>query len=358
MRKSLGDKRKELSAEQIAEITRLYGDFTDGDRVKILTNEAFGFLRITVERPLRLRWEITDETLVDRAGRQEADQAQPTVWTRWSAALDRTPRALRYRSEADRQDRRPDPAKRRAHRAAAEGGLGSARRPRPQAPPSSRTARASPNPTPTCVTTRTCPSPPCASRFEADPTGRFSTHRVPRRRRGLPRTRGPPLRPRRLDRPHQDQDRLRDPAHPPLLQVRAATAARRDRRRDQAARSRDPGLAARGDRVSWIRAARSKRLAGSQRPDVDGIARLISAVTVGLDRLVAARGSRCRLLERGRFDPRQSRADAGVTTLSAAGDVLSADVRLDLAQSPLCAGCYASTDRSPTAAVKSLTPAS
>ncbi len=63
MRKSLGEKRKEISPDQIAEITRLYGDFTEGDRVKILPNESFGFMRITVEHPLRLRWEITDETL-------------------------------------------------------------------------------------------------------------------------------------------------------------------------------------------------------------------------------------------------------------------------------------------------------
>ena len=53
MRKSLGEKRKEISAEQIDEITRLYGDFAESDRVKIFPNEAFGFLRITVERPLR-----------------------------------------------------------------------------------------------------------------------------------------------------------------------------------------------------------------------------------------------------------------------------------------------------------------
>ncbi len=63
MRKSLGEKRKEISPEQISEITRLYGSFEENDRVKILPNEAFGYLRITVERPLRLRWEITDETL-------------------------------------------------------------------------------------------------------------------------------------------------------------------------------------------------------------------------------------------------------------------------------------------------------
>jgi type I restriction enzyme M protein len=63
MRKSLGEKRKEISADQIAEITRLYGEFEEGEKVKVLPNEAFGFLRITVEQPLRLRWEITDETM-------------------------------------------------------------------------------------------------------------------------------------------------------------------------------------------------------------------------------------------------------------------------------------------------------
>ena len=64
MRKSLGNKRKEFGAEHIAKITKLYGSFRRGDRVKIMTNESFGFLRITVERPLRLRWKITQETLV------------------------------------------------------------------------------------------------------------------------------------------------------------------------------------------------------------------------------------------------------------------------------------------------------
>ncbi len=67
MRKSLGDKRKEISPEEIDTITNLYGDFTESDRVKILPNESFGFQRITVERPLRLRWEITDLTAAELA---------------------------------------------------------------------------------------------------------------------------------------------------------------------------------------------------------------------------------------------------------------------------------------------------
>jgi type I restriction enzyme M protein len=63
MRKNLGEKRKEISSEQISEITRLYSDFVESDRVKIFPNEAFGYQRITVERPLRLRWEVTGETI-------------------------------------------------------------------------------------------------------------------------------------------------------------------------------------------------------------------------------------------------------------------------------------------------------
>jgi len=62
MRKSLGAKRKEIGADQIDEVTRLYGDFTESEKVKIFPNEAFGYMRITVERPLRLRWEVTAET--------------------------------------------------------------------------------------------------------------------------------------------------------------------------------------------------------------------------------------------------------------------------------------------------------
>lgn len=62
MRKSLGEKRKQIADNQIADIVRLYGDYAEGDRVKILPNESFGFMRITVERPLRLRWEVTADT--------------------------------------------------------------------------------------------------------------------------------------------------------------------------------------------------------------------------------------------------------------------------------------------------------
>ena len=63
MRKSLGEKRKQLDDDQIADIVRLYGAFEENDRCKILPNEAFGFMRITVERPMRRVWTVTDDQI-------------------------------------------------------------------------------------------------------------------------------------------------------------------------------------------------------------------------------------------------------------------------------------------------------
>jgi type I restriction enzyme M protein len=68
MHKSLGEKRKQISDKQIGQISQLYGDFEAGEEVRILPNEDFGFLWITVERPRRVRWEITDETVGEVLG--------------------------------------------------------------------------------------------------------------------------------------------------------------------------------------------------------------------------------------------------------------------------------------------------
>ena len=63
MRKSLGDKRKELSPEHIDTLTRLYADFAEGPQVKIFDNTDFGFHRITVERPLQLNVQASAERI-------------------------------------------------------------------------------------------------------------------------------------------------------------------------------------------------------------------------------------------------------------------------------------------------------
>ncbi|MFC9942160.1 type I restriction-modification system subunit M [Streptomyces pratensis] len=71
-RKSLGEKRKEISEEQIQGISAMYRDaeqiadnpeHPDHAKVKILRNEDYGYRRITVDRPLKLRFEITEDTL-------------------------------------------------------------------------------------------------------------------------------------------------------------------------------------------------------------------------------------------------------------------------------------------------------
>lgn len=63
MRKSLGNKRNFIADAQISEITRLYGDFEDSKFVKIFDNEDFGYNRITVERPLKLNFSVSDERI-------------------------------------------------------------------------------------------------------------------------------------------------------------------------------------------------------------------------------------------------------------------------------------------------------
>lgn len=63
MRKSLGNKRHEIGDDQRDVITRLYGDFKEGEFVKIFDYKDFGYFRITVERPLRLNFTVNDERL-------------------------------------------------------------------------------------------------------------------------------------------------------------------------------------------------------------------------------------------------------------------------------------------------------
>ncbi len=63
MRKSLGNKRNEVSEEQRDAITRLYGALTEGEHVRVFDNTDFGYRRITVERPLRLNFTADQERL-------------------------------------------------------------------------------------------------------------------------------------------------------------------------------------------------------------------------------------------------------------------------------------------------------
>ena len=80
MKKSLNNKRNEISDEQIDAITRLYGNYSDGETAEVVTdhktgetetrtvsrvfeNREFGFLKVTVERPLRMNFEASPERI-------------------------------------------------------------------------------------------------------------------------------------------------------------------------------------------------------------------------------------------------------------------------------------------------------
>ncbi|GAC1524923.1 MAG: class I SAM-dependent DNA methyltransferase [Chloroflexota bacterium] len=83
MKKSLGDKRRELTQDGIDLIVQIFGDMLNGngpfgEYSKILPITAFGYRRITVERPLRLAFDLTP------AGRERVFMRP--VWLALSAA--------------------------------------------------------------------------------------------------------------------------------------------------------------------------------------------------------------------------------------------------------------------------------
>ena len=63
MRKSLGDKRREIPPEKAEEILRLLNAFKEGEFVKIYQPTHFGFRKITVERTLRLNFQASPERI-------------------------------------------------------------------------------------------------------------------------------------------------------------------------------------------------------------------------------------------------------------------------------------------------------
>ena len=77
MKKSLNNKRNEITEEQIRHLTCVYGNYEDGETAEvaingetetrvishIFENREFGFLKVTVERPLRMNFEATPERI-------------------------------------------------------------------------------------------------------------------------------------------------------------------------------------------------------------------------------------------------------------------------------------------------------
>ena len=63
MRRSLGNKRREIPADRGRQILQILHDFKEGEFSKIYPTTHFGYRKVTVERPLRLNFQITTERI-------------------------------------------------------------------------------------------------------------------------------------------------------------------------------------------------------------------------------------------------------------------------------------------------------
>jgi type I restriction enzyme M protein len=174
MRKALGEKRKEISIEQIDEIVSLYGDFTENEKVKIFPNEAFGFLRITVERPLRLRWEVTDETIA-AAFAAKAIQKLPADTQTELGELLKDELGVTFATQGELVATFKDAVDVLELGAPAKKSLWSALAVRDQNAPIVTDRHGDPEPDPELRDNENVPLPPVPVSFEEDPTARFAT---------------------------------------------------------------------------------------------------------------------------------------------------------------------------------------
>ncbi|MBK8251249.1 MAG: SAM-dependent DNA methyltransferase [Polyangiaceae bacterium] len=63
LRKNLGKKNCELSDDDVQRVMAAYHAFAETEQSKIFANEAFGYWKVTVERPLRLHSQITTKAI-------------------------------------------------------------------------------------------------------------------------------------------------------------------------------------------------------------------------------------------------------------------------------------------------------
>jgi type I restriction enzyme M protein len=67
MRRSLGNKRREIPPEKAKKIVDLLGGFQESEFTKIFSTTHFGFRKITIERPLQLNFQATSERIAKLA---------------------------------------------------------------------------------------------------------------------------------------------------------------------------------------------------------------------------------------------------------------------------------------------------
>ena len=97
LRKNLGQKNCELSPENVRQIIDAFMDFEETEESKIFSNEAFGYWKVTVERPLRIagtdpeRVYKTAEIKKLKAENEKNENAAPIIRKVLPASTDANP---------------------------------------------------------------------------------------------------------------------------------------------------------------------------------------------------------------------------------------------------------------------------
>ena len=215
MRKNLGNKSREIGRVDRDAIVKLYDAFEDREHSKIFRNGDFGYWTITVERPLRLNFACMPERVdLALAAKPLAKVVPDQLRSALAPLADRT----WSKREAFLRELRP----------ALEGGG--------PGPPGARVQGALAGVVRTGRDRRRLRGQQGQPRAGRQPP----RHRKRSLRRGRPRgtglddrrvlrPRSHTLRPRRLDRPREDEGGLRDPLHAPLLRIRPAATLSGDR---------------------------------------------------------------------------------------------------------------------------------
>ncbi len=87
LRKNLGKKNCELSEEDISRIVDTFISFQETEHSKIFSNQAFGYHKITVERPLRLKVDLSEAARVGFRKACSGDEALAGLTDLLAAAL-------------------------------------------------------------------------------------------------------------------------------------------------------------------------------------------------------------------------------------------------------------------------------
>ena len=111
MRKSLGDKRRELTPEHGRRILELHRIYEEGEHSKIFSPHTFGYRKVRVERPLRLNFEASDERIA-RLEEERAFQNLAKSRKKKPAARQKEEEAGRRKQEKIRQLLHALPARR------------------------------------------------------------------------------------------------------------------------------------------------------------------------------------------------------------------------------------------------------